>query len=791
MEVLNRQLYRFAGVEIDPSQNCLKIGNQDLYLRYKLMQLLVYLIEERHRVVSKRDLIENIWEGAVITDDALVQSIKELRRALNDDPRQPRFIKTIPKVGYRFIAEVETLGLNDLATIHCEEHTSVEFEYEEITDSESPLPVIALPIASTPIIEKSRRRRIYLFAIAASLLIVAMLTVYLFRQGNRQLPEIALSELAGKRSVAVMYFDNQSGNPHLDWLREGLADMLITNLSRSDKLTLLNRRQLHLLLERIGYNSGNNIRLDDALHIAELSRAEIIALGSFANVNDSIRIDVQLYDTRHHQLLTSEHLVVDTPKDLLTNIDLLSLKLAAHLRPDPDGQEKTGSLAEVMTNNLEAYRAYSLAVEKAQALHNEEAIALLEKAIALDPQFAMAYGRIGYAYAVTDSHALKARPYLEKAFQLANRLTEKDRLYIIAWYAIANFDYPGAIEPFKKIIAQYPLEVEAYLRLGYLLRGESRYAEAINVLKQGLVVDPDAKEIYNALGLIYLDRYRYDEAIAAHRHYVELAPAEANAHDSLAMSYQCAGRYDEAIAEYQRAIDLKPNFHIAHFHLGNSYFQTGRYQAAIAQYHKSLEVAPNDRERAVAYDRLAKIYLRKGDLHRASALTKRTLQYEKSYVWTPLLLALQRGDLKSVEKFKASIFAQSPFGHRGQRPPMRTYSYIRGYLALKSGQQAEAINHFKAAIQYAPLIWEIDSLEDCLASAYLESGRWDEAIAEYQRIINTNPNYPLAHYHLAQAFEQKGDTDKARALYAHFLQAWKHADPELPEIIRSKKVLAG
>src|SRR4030095_66656 len=94
----------------------------------------------------------------------------------------------------------------------------------------------------------------------------------------------------------------------------------------------------------------------------------------------------------------------------------------------------------------------------------------------------------------------KARPYLEKAFQLSERLTEKDRLSITAWYEMANLDYPGAIATFRKIIAQYPLEVEAYMRLSHLLQGEERFGEAIEAAKQGLVIDPEAKDIYNLLG---------------------------------------------------------------------------------------------------------------------------------------------------------------------------------------------------------------------------------------------------------------------------------------------------
>src|SRR6185295_5073159 len=160
---------------------------------------------------------------------------------------------------------------------------------------------------------------------------------------------------------------------------------------------------------------------------------------------------------------------------ILTQVDTLSSELAVQLRDPSVEQEKSSNLADVMTDNLEAYRNYSLALEKAQALDNLEAIALLERAIALDPQFAMAYARIGYAYSASWGLAEKGKPYLEKAFQLSHRLTEKDRLYIVAWYSIANLDYLSAIRSFQGLIAKYPAEIEAYNRLGKLLGGEERF----------------------------------------------------------------------------------------------------------------------------------------------------------------------------------------------------------------------------------------------------------------------------------------------------------------------------
>jgi predicted Zn-dependent protease len=109
-------------------------------------------------------------------------------------------------------------------------------------------------------------------------------------------------------------------------------------------------------------------------------------------------------------------------------------------------------------------------------------------------------------------------------------------------------------------------------------------------------------------------------------------------------------------------------------------------------------------------------------------------------------------------------------------------------LALKRGRAAEAVEYFRSATRRLPLSWNVDSaVEDCLADAYLELGQLDEAITEYERILRLNPNYPLAHYHLGQAYERKGDRDRARVAYERFLQIWAGADPDIPEVMEAKR----
>jgi tetratricopeptide (TPR) repeat protein len=417
---------------------------------------------------------------------------------------------------------------------------------------------------------------------------------------------------------------------------------------------------------------------------------------------------------------------------------------------------------------------------------------LLRKAVQLDPKFAMAYARIGYAYSVTDFVPEKGRPYLAKAMQLSDRLTPKDRLFVTAWYAIAQQDFAGAIRTLQQIVDQFPLETEAYTRLARLLYGEERPQESIAVVRRGLAVDPDFGDLYNVLGICYLGLGRYEEAIRAHQRYVELAHTEPNAHDSLGMSFQQSGKYSNAAAEYNSALFLDPEFEPAIIHLGDVYFQQGRYRDALRQYQRYIQVTGSDTARAVGYSSLAKVYWRQGDFKHAEQAAQNETRLAKGAVWSELLLALERGETAQAAQLKARFlkyFQDVPNPGRGSRDERRSYDYYLGYLALHEKQPSQAVAHFQAALGHLPPTSGQDLYEDCLANAYLQLGRLDEAISEYQRVLGLNPNYAVAQYHLAQAYQRKGQAGQARARYERFLQIWKGADADIPEVMDAKKAL--
>ncbi len=372
-------------MEVDPARACIRRDGREYHLRARSLEVLLYLLERRPGLVTKEELLADLWEGAAVTDDALTQCIGDLRKALGDDSRNPRYLKTVPKQGYQFIGDAVVPAARE---VEIETTTALEVEVTE-----------TLPAPGG-------RRWLYVLAAGAALSAAAL---WLLAAGNRVNP--TLPEIAGKTPVAVMFFENRSGNRDLDWLREGVSDMLITNLSRSPKLALLAREHLALLLDRAGQDRAAKVGLQQALDLARHSHARMVILGAFTSLAGALRLDAQIYDARDGRLLAGESLTVERTEDLLTRFDALSSRIALQLGAPIPGLGVSGELAEARTNNVEAFRAYSVGIERAQHFHMVEALDLFRKAAELDPKFVMAQARIGYTYAVTSGKIEEGRPY--------------------------------------------------------------------------------------------------------------------------------------------------------------------------------------------------------------------------------------------------------------------------------------------------------------------------------------------------------------------------------------------
>lgn len=733
--------YRVEQVDIDVTANSVRRMDTDHVLRYQTFHVLLYLVEHHGRVVPKEELIAEIWRDAAVTDNALTQCITEIRKALGDDSRNPLYIRTISKVGYQFVAPLEFVRL----------HRPSDHAEASETPDPVPQPTLAPRIAETQAIrnDSSPHPRLdhkpRLVLLTALVIAIALLGWGAVRMYIKSQSGAAVAPLTAKRSLAVMYFENESGNPSYDWLRQGLTDMMITDMSRSGELQVLGREELASLANDGARTTPSS---DEAMKIAHAVRATDFLTGSFASMAGQFRIDIQLHDSASGQIIYADHSVVASSSNILSQVDVLAARLAGAMALTSATKP---NLAEATTKNLEAYQYYSLGVEKAQEFENAQALVLLKQAITLDPGFAMAYARIGYTYALVDFAPEEGQPYLKKALQLSAHLSQKDRLDINAWYAISEGDYAAALKTLTRITQLYPQDAEAYWRIARVLRSEEHPNQAVQMLQRGLSFAPNDKNLNNTLGFVLLSLHQYPEAIAAEQHYVELAPDEPNSHDSLGMAYQQSGDYPAALSEYGTALSINPQFEPSIIHMGDTYYQTQQYAKAVEQYQRYASVADTASARALGYGDMATAYLAMNRMTEAEHAAALEMKNNPNAVWNSLVIAMKQGDWKTEQRLEKALFRKIPTQERGSPGDQRTKFYYMGTIDLAKNQSRKALQEFRVALQHLPPSSGMDTYEDCLANAELQLGKYQDAAAEYKRILSLNPSYPFAKEHLAQA----------------------------------------
>jgi DNA-binding winged helix-turn-helix (wHTH) protein/TolB-like protein len=331
-------IFRAEGVDIDPQLGCVKRDGVEQPLRQQSFHVLLFLLARRFELVHKEELVGSFWHDAAVTDNALVQCIADIRRALGDDPRNPRFIKTVPRVGYRFVAKVDEVwperSVADPEGLPSAALTDTAGAEDEGVPGSPPAGLSSGASIVTPGLRKPRFKspklggRELVWAISGLAFgAFAFGLLYLGSRGS----DFAISRMPGKKAVAVMYFDNLSGRDDLIWLREGLADMLITDLAQSNRLTVLSRNQLQTLLSRLEANRTARIGFEDALNVARRSRAEALITGSYGVLGDEIVINLAIHAVSSGQLLGADRLVMSRLSDVLGQMDGTARKMIARL----------------------------------------------------------------------------------------------------------------------------------------------------------------------------------------------------------------------------------------------------------------------------------------------------------------------------------------------------------------------------------------------------------------------------------------------------------------------------
>ena len=550
-----QEKYEFGPFRLDPTEHTLLRDDQVVALTPKAFETLALLVRSSGHLVRKEDLIERVWRDTIVEEGNLNVIIHTLRRALGDDPREHKYIETVAKCGYRFVAEVRK----------AEEH-------EETANGATiaPAPVNGAKqsssqqqITTSPSVSVSRprllsdRRRLVVFG--TSILVVALAAALFFVWRFNQRPVgTAATVPTPVRSIAVLPFRVLSSEKGDEYLSLGLADALITSLSQTRQVIV---RQTDAVSKY--QNTGK-----DPLEAGREQGVDAVLEGQVQRIGDRVRVTARLVRTsdgtslwadRFEEKFTNIFAVEDAVAEKVARTTILAMKGA--------GESPNERLTKRYTENNDAYEAYlkgRYMWNKRTADSLQKALGFFQQAIRLDPNYSLAYVGLADTYTLLSFFTLaaphdafpKAKVAAEKALAIDNTLAE-------AYTALGQFkayyewDWNGAEDQFQKGIALNP---------NYPLLHHWR---SLNLIAMG----------------------RMDEARAAMRRALELDPLLLVTNVNLGRIDYYEGRYDQAIKQYQRALELDKDFMRTHLRLGLAYVEEGRYQEALVEYNKALEIA--------------------------------------------------------------------------------------------------------------------------------------------------------------------------------------------------------
>jgi TolB-like protein/DNA-binding winged helix-turn-helix (wHTH) protein len=591
----------------------------------RVFATLRYLVENSGRVLPKDELMGAVWPDCVVEENNLVQNISTLRRAFGDSAGAQRYIVTVPGRGYRFVPEVQTVDERG------------ESSAPELTSSAG-----------------SRGPRGYAVVAVLALLAIAALV---WRETRIIAPPRHVVTSAGEKSIAVLPFENLSGDPENAYFADGVKDEILTRLSKIAALKVISRTSTQKFK-----SAPENVR-----EIAQQLGVAHLLEGSVQKSGDIVRVTVQLI---HAQ--SDTHLWAETYDRRLTDMfqveSDIAQRVAASLEAALTGSE-TRSLEARPTVNVAAREAYL----KGRYFWNKRtsdgyrrAVEFFERAVALDPGYAQAYAGLADALQFLSaetpprqSEALaRSRAALQRALELDDTLAEA---HASRGLVAMNFDWDWneAEREFRRAIELDPNYATAHQWYGEFLANMGRFEEGIAEMQRARELDPLSIIINSDVAKVYITARRYDEAVEQFKRTLEMDPTFGQAHGLLGVTYSLQGRHEEAIAELRSIAGIERDPLFLSW-LGYVYGAAGRETEARAVVDRLLELA---KETSVSPVLPTFVYAGLGDNDSAFEWFDRVFDEHAAWGAVPLKASPLYDRLRADPRF-ASLLSRANFPQR-------------------------------------------------------------------------------------------------------------------------------
>jgi tetratricopeptide (TPR) repeat protein len=693
--------------------------------------------------------------------------------------------------------DVRRLVLKCLEKEKAKRYQSADDLLAELARIERALPATthALPLrrpqTSKQITVRLPSKKVWIPAAAALLALVALL-VWQF------VPESESS----RRTIAVLGFKNQSGDPGLDFLRDTISNLLITSLEESKRLRVASWQRLKDLFRQAGRDEAAVYDEEAGFEVCRKEGIEAVVVGFFSKAGETFVLDVKVLDVATLEVLKSASARGEGVDSIFgSQVDKISRAVSRGIgKPILKIEAPPRPIMDLTTNSVEAYNYFLRGRDDIENLMASDAKKFLEKAIALDPTFAVAYLYLSSAEALLVD--FKARnEALMKAMEYADRATEKERLYIEAEHAnTIERDMGKQHRLLLELTEKYPQEKFAHYELGSYYHSRESYPEAVLELKKAVALDPDFGPAFNMLGYTYGQAGDYEKAEEAFEFYIAANPGDPNPLDSLAELYLRSGQLDKSEARYREALEARPDFAASCLGLAfisalrenydetfrwleehqavstptgkmeglgliHSYeFLVGRLEDSLAGYLALRKIGESyDQDIVIAYTDwiLGSVLLEMGRFDEArQAFQSRDQYFQRMYpdrksanaAEIAILLGridLEQGRLQSARARLEEVKSLLP--EITERNALENNSFrcqlLDAEVALARGYPDEAVaiaerlqlEDFQGMNTPQFLNYNLPVIIDVLARAYWKKGELDKAVSEYRKLMTVDP----------------------------------------------------
>jgi eukaryotic-like serine/threonine-protein kinase len=770
-----KDLYQFGPFRVDPGQRLLFRDNQPVPLQPKAFDTLLALVQNSGKVVLKEDLIKAVWPDTFVEESNLTQNIFVLRKILEDTAGQRRYIVTVPGRGYRFAQDVRTISEEEEIVVESHSRSRVVIEEEDLG-----------PVTETKGTIYRMNWRVILPA-AAVVLALAVGGLWFFQRTPK---------LTEKDTVVLADFTNTTGDPVFDGpLRRGLA----AQLEQSPFLNLLSDQRIAQTLTMMARPRDTPLTPEVAREVCQRSASAALLTGSIAQVGARYLLTLKAINCANGDSLTDAEAQAIDKNHVLDALGKTAASIRAKLGESLASVQKYDVPTEnVTTRSLEALQAYNLGyramIVKGDGL---AAIPLLQRAISLDPNFAMAYARMGTIYFNFDQ-ANRATENLQKAYDLRGRVSERERFYIDAHHAdIVTRDFEAARKVYEVWAQMYPRDDNAPGNLAVINGFLGYYDKGLAANLVAHKLNPGNGNVLNNISIGMVQLNRLDEAKAMLREAESLHPDYPGIHS---LRYTIAFLQHDAQAMDKEAATLMgvPGWEDSILY---NQSETAACEGHFVQARVLTRRAADSARRADKQE-TASVY-------EAEAAVREALVGNLALAGQQARTALQRSENRDVKAISAIALglagdtaqATRLAGILGEDFPQdtiiqfNTLPAIRAAASLRS-DPPKAIEMLAVSAPYE-FGQTTQLVVFCLYPVYLRgeaylAARQGSAAQEFQKIleryglIQNELIGPLAHLGLGRAYALAGDNATAKTAYQDFFALWKNADPDIP-ILRQAK----